>query len=92
MPRTLPASRMVDISAAARLVFRERGFKRTQVADVAAEAGISPAALYRHVESKEALFHLCFLAEPPAVSEYVATPAPGATASASWPMAAASSA
>lgn len=79
MPRPLPATRMADITAAASLVFRRKGFKRAQVSDIAAAAGLSPAALYRHVESKEALFHLCFLAEAPAATEYVATPEPGAT-------------
>jgi AcrR family transcriptional regulator len=70
---------MEDVTAAARLVFRRKGFKRTQVADIASEVGISPAALYRHVESKDALFHLCFLPEPPDVSSFLATPEPGTT-------------
>jgi len=70
---------MTDIRSGARAVFRSLGFKRAQVADIAREVGVSPAALYRHVESKEALFHLCFLAEPPAADGYVATPGPGET-------------
>src|SRR5262245_60926610 len=80
MPRTMPASRMADIADAARRVFRQQGYRRTQVADVAREVGISPAALYRHVESKEALFHLCFLDELPSTDECVPTPAEGETA------------
>ena len=79
MPRTLPASRMDDLARAARAVFRRKGYKRAQVSDIAAEVGISPAALYRHVESKEALFLLCFLPEVPDVSSYLPTPEPGAT-------------
>jgi AcrR family transcriptional regulator len=80
MPRTLPDTRMEDIAGAARSVFRRKGFRRTQVADVAAEVGISTAALYRHVESKEALFHLCFLEQLPGNDGFVATPPDGATA------------
>jgi AcrR family transcriptional regulator len=79
MPRVLPAHRMVDIAEAARAEFATRGYRRTQVADVAGRVGISPAALYRHVESKEALFHLCFVDELPSVDGYVTTPAPGET-------------
>jgi AcrR family transcriptional regulator len=70
---------MTDIVDAARQVFMRKGYKRTQVADVAKEVGISPAALYRHVEGKEALFHLCFVDEAPGANEYVSTPPDGAT-------------
>jgi AcrR family transcriptional regulator len=70
---------MQDIVTAARTVFTAKGYRRTQVADVAKEVGISPAALYRHVESKDALFHLCFVDEVPGVDTFVTTPREGAT-------------
>jgi AcrR family transcriptional regulator len=70
---------MADIAAAARSVFMKKGFRRAQVADVAAAAGLSPAALYRHVESKDALFYLCFVEDLPGADEYVPTPTPGET-------------
>ena len=79
VPRTTPDTRMADIAGAARSVFMRKGYRRAQVADVAAAADLSPAALYRHVESKEALFHLCFVEDLPGADGYVVTPEPGAT-------------
>ena len=38
------------------LCFGARGFERTQVIDIARSAGIAHGTLYRHFESKEALF------------------------------------
>ena len=76
---------MDDLARAARTVFMAKGYKRTQVADVAAAVGLSPAAVYRHVESKEALFHLCFLDTAidgdgaVGSTDYVATPAAAET-------------
>jgi AcrR family transcriptional regulator len=70
---------MQDIVVAAKAVFTAKGYRRSQVADVAREVGISPAALYRHVESKDALFHLCFVDEVPSVETFVTTPPEGAT-------------
>jgi AcrR family transcriptional regulator len=46
------------ISAATR-VFADKGFARTQMADVARELRMSPGALYGYAESKDALFHWC---------------------------------
>ena len=79
MVRTTPPSRMRDIADASRRTFAATGYKRTQVADVAKAVGLSPAALYRHVESKEALFHLAFVESVGDLGDYVATPADGAT-------------
>ena len=55
------------------------------MADVASELGVTPGALYRYVESKEALFHIvvdrAFQADPPALTDTlpIPTPPPGAT-------------
>jgi AcrR family transcriptional regulator len=57
-----------EIAQAALAVFIRQGFRLTQMADVAREAGISPGALYTYVDSKEALFELalvCALGEVP---------------------------
>ena len=45
-----------EIVAAALKVFGERGFAASRLEDVAAEAGVSKAAVYRYFENKEALF------------------------------------
>ncbi|MGH3169992.1 MAG: TetR/AcrR family transcriptional regulator [Trebonia sp.] len=44
------------ILRAARMVFTRDGFARANVADVAAEAGVSKRTLYKHYGSKESLF------------------------------------
>jgi len=84
MPRTRPAGRLDELLASATRVFIARGYRRTQMADVAREMGVSPGALYGYVEGKEALFHLLIdrsfeaaALEPPALP--VRTPPPGAT-------------
>lgn len=79
MARSTPPSRMQEIAAAARRTFGASGYRRTQVADVARAVGLSPAALYRSVESKDALFHLAFVEDVDSVGDYVSTPPPGAT-------------
>ena len=68
-----------------RPVFIERGYPRTQMADVAEALGVAKGTLYLYVESKEALFDLVAryadaarpFAEPPSLP--VPTPKPGAT-------------
>src|SRR5581483_7946599 len=45
-----------QILHAARVVFTERGFAAASLADIAAELHVTPAALLRHFESKQALF------------------------------------
>jgi AcrR family transcriptional regulator len=62
VPRVSRADRLDDVAAAATRVFGELGYRRTRTADVAAEAGLSPGAVFSYVESKEALFHLVFVA------------------------------
>jgi AcrR family transcriptional regulator len=66
-------------------LFIEKGYRRTQMADVTQAMGLSPGAVYRYVESKEALFDLVIrAAAPPGVAPAdlplpLPTPAPGAT-------------
>jgi AcrR family transcriptional regulator len=56
MPRSIPKDRFQDLVEAATAVFLEQGYRRTQVADVAARMGLSKGSVYTYVESKEALF------------------------------------
>jgi AcrR family transcriptional regulator len=84
MPRKRPEGRLEQLLDGATRVFTARGYRRTQMADVAREMGVSPGTLYRYVESKEALFHLlidrAFTGRPPAPPTLpVPTPAAGAT-------------
>ena len=51
-------SRLEEIVAGAHSVFASRGYRRTQMADVAERVGVSPGTLYNHVDGKEALFAL----------------------------------
>jgi AcrR family transcriptional regulator len=85
MARQVPDGRLEQLVDAATAVFIERGYARTQMADVAAALGLAKGTLYLYVESKEALFDLAVryadaprpLAERPALP--IATPAPGDT-------------
>jgi AcrR family transcriptional regulator len=56
MPRladpALPKRRRLQILEAARVCFRERGFRQTTIEEICAEARISPGALYRYFDSK----------------------------------------
>jgi AcrR family transcriptional regulator len=56
MPRAIPQDRFQDLIEAATAVFLEQGYRRTQVADVAARLGLAKGSVYTYVESKEALF------------------------------------
>ena len=58
VPRTRSPQRIDDIVEAALQVFLVRGYQRTRMTDVAAEAEVSPGLLYTYAASKEALFHL----------------------------------
>jgi AcrR family transcriptional regulator len=53
-----PETRLSDLIEAAITVFIAKGYRRTQMADVAHAAGVSQGTLYNYVESKEALFYL----------------------------------
>lgn len=60
MSRTTPPERLTEVAQAATRVFGRLGYRRTHMADVATQAGLSSGAVYTYVESKEALFHLVF--------------------------------
>jgi AcrR family transcriptional regulator len=60
MPRRLSAmDRVPELIGAAVKVFAEKGYRATQMADVAAEMGVAPGSLYNYVDGKEGLFALC---------------------------------
>jgi AcrR family transcriptional regulator len=56
--RAKPQDRLEDLVRAGAIVFGRRGYRRTQMADVAREMGVSPGNLYNYVDSKDALFYL----------------------------------
>ena len=51
----MKAERRVQLVRAASRLFAERGFRAVSMEDLAAEAGVSGPAVYRHFASKEAL-------------------------------------
>ncbi|MBI1815191.1 MAG: TetR/AcrR family transcriptional regulator [Deltaproteobacteria bacterium] len=85
MARKRPEDRVDRLVECAARVFTERGYKRTQMADVARAMGVAPGTLYLYVESKEALFDLvvqrAFLDQPaaPLPQLPIGMPAPGQT-------------
>jgi len=58
-PRKAPEQRLDELVEAALRVFAAKGFRAAQMADVAAEMGVSQGTLYNYVESKDGLFSLC---------------------------------
>ena len=58
MPRRRPTTRLADLAEAATGVFIARGFRRTQMSDVAEALGVAKGTVYLYVESKEALLDL----------------------------------
>jgi len=60
MARPSKAERLEQIADAALEMFSERGFRLTQVADIAKKAGVAPGTIYLFAESKETLFWLAF--------------------------------
>jgi len=58
MPRRRPPTRLADLADAAVSVFIQRGYRRTQVSDVAEALGVAKGTVYLYVKSKEALFDL----------------------------------
>ncbi len=58
MARRIPEDRFERLLEHATRVFIEQGYRRTQMADVAAAMGVAKGTLYGYVESKEALFDL----------------------------------
>ena len=59
MARKIPEDRFRKLIGVATEVFIERGYRLTQMADVATALGLAKGTLYVYVESKEALFDLC---------------------------------
>ena len=82
--RRRPADGLEQVIAAALRVFAEKGYRRTQMSDVAREMRVAPGTLYGYVAGKEALFHLvvdrAFTgdATSPVPRLPIATPPPGA--------------
>ncbi len=56
MPRRAPANRFPKLIAAATKTFVRRGYRLTQMSDVASELGVGKGTLYSYVTSKEQLF------------------------------------
>ncbi len=85
MARSIPSHRFPDLIAAATRIFIESGYRRTQMADIAAELGVAKGTLYGYVEGKAALFHLVLQSADRAVPTEVPAalplpnPATGAT-------------
>lgn len=85
MPRRPAIERLDNLIETARTLFIQKGYRRTQMADVTRVMGLSPGAVYRYVESKEALFDLVVRAStPPGITPAdldlpIPTPPPGAT-------------
>jgi len=85
MARPIPDRRLDDLVHAATDAFIAQGYRRTQMADIAAALGVAKGTLYLYVESKEALFDLVVrsadregpVERPPQLP--VPTPGPGAT-------------
>jgi AcrR family transcriptional regulator len=75
MARQIPDDRLAQLVDAATRVFIAQGYRRTQMADVAAAMGIAKGTLYLYVESKEALFDLvCRHADQPTVAGEISFP------------------
>ena len=83
--RRRPADGLDRVIAAALRVFADKGYRGTQMSDVAREMRVAPGTLYGYVAGKDALFHLvvdrAFSGEPPSAPPRLPIPAPppGAT-------------
>jgi AcrR family transcriptional regulator len=83
MSRRIPEQRFDDLVRTATDVLISQGYRRTQMAEVAAALGVAKGTLYGYVESKEALFEICLRhADSPGLIEQpltlpVPTPKPG---------------
>ncbi len=83
MARSIPSGRFRKLIEVATNTFVARGFRLTQMADVAEALGVAKGTLYGYVESKEALFDAAVrLADghgPEPESLPLPSPAPGST-------------
>lgn len=83
MPRSIPRQRIDELLDVATELFIERGFRRTQMDDVAERLGVAKGTVYGYVEGKDALFaaalHRATGSRVPAEELPLSTPAPGAT-------------
>ncbi len=83
--KKISAIRWEEVTRAATEVFLCKGYKRAQMADITEALGLSAGAIYRYVESKEALFDLVVRVsagmniETSSLVAPIATPRPGAT-------------
>ncbi len=85
MAKAIPADRFAQLIDVATRTFVARGYRLTQMADVAAALGVAKGTVYGYVESKEALFDAAVrfadgqfpVPQPSALP--VATPAAGST-------------
>jgi AcrR family transcriptional regulator len=59
MARKIPEDRFNDLVDGATEVFIARGYRLTQMSDVAEAVGVAKGTLYGYVEGKDALFSLC---------------------------------
>lgn len=85
MSRPIPAQRIHQLVDTATRMFIRRGYRLTQMADVAEELSVGKGTLYGYVESKEALFDAALryadglMALPTPRDLPLLTPAPGST-------------
>jgi AcrR family transcriptional regulator len=61
MARRIPENRFDELVDAATGVFIARGYRLTQMSDIAEAVGVAKGTLYGYVESKDALFLLCLV-------------------------------
>lgn len=85
MAPTIPPERLAQLIDAATRLFIDRGYRLTQMADVAERLGVAKGTIYGYVESKEALFDAAVRfadgnADLPTASDFpLRAPAPGQT-------------
>ena len=85
MARAIPPQRLGKLVEVATQIFIARGYRLTQIADIAEALGVAKGTIYGYVESKEALFDAAVRyadghGAPPALSELpMRTPVQGAT-------------
>lgn len=80
MARRIPENRFDQLVDAATEVFINRGFRQTQMSDIAEAVGVAKGTLYGYVASKDALFALCLLhadrTQPLELPQLLPVPAP----------------